>query len=146
MKIKNIMSSNIISADVSKSAEEISKIMLENDIGFLPITENEEVIGVITDRDIVIKILSNNDNKIDGYLSTELVTIDIEEDVEDVLKLMGEEKVKRVLITQDEDIVGVVSLSNIINKNIKACETVKRIWNIENNKEEENPEIDEFKL
>ena len=77
MKIKDIMNKDIISCDINSSIYEVAKKMLEYNIGFIPITSNDNIVGVLTDRDIVVKILANKDDKIKGYLSDILITIDI---------------------------------------------------------------------
>ena len=94
MEIKDIMSKNLIVKDINTNIYEISKTMKEYDIGFIPISKNNTIIGVLTDRDIVTKILANNDNKINGYINNKIITININKSIDDIINLMGNKKNK----------------------------------------------------
>ena len=59
MNIENIMSKNIIVGSVTNTLEENSTLMKKYDIGFLPIKDQKNIVGVITDRDIVVSAISN---------------------------------------------------------------------------------------
>lgn len=147
MKINDIMNKNVIVVDYNTDLNELATIMKQNDIGFVPISKNNKIIGVITDRDIVIRALSNNDNKLEGYLSIDLITIDSESTIEEALKLMGQKKVKRLLVNHDNKLVGIISLSDIIKyDNELFLETLKRIWEINRNNDTYKTDINEFEL
>ena len=146
MKIKDIMTKKIISCDISSNVNDIAQIMHEHDIGFVPITKHGKIVGVITDRDIVVKIIANNDKKIEGYISSKLITVDINCDINEALKVMSKNKIKRLLVSKEEDIVGIVSLSDIIKNDIDVCETIKQIWNLNKHKKEGNVSVEDYKL
>ena len=61
MKVKDIMNQNIITANKNESIYDIAKKMKEYDIGLIPICDKKKIIGILTDRDICIKILANKD-------------------------------------------------------------------------------------
>ena len=148
MKIEHIMSKNIIVVEVDTKIEEIAKIMKEKDIGFLPISKSNKIIGVLTDRDIVTKILANKDTKIEGYLTSNLISININESIENALKLMGNKKVKRILVEKDNKLVGILSISDIIH-NVDEhllIENIKKIWEIYRNTDEYPTKINDFEL
>lgn len=146
MKIKDIMTKKIINCDIGSDINTISQIMHEHDIGFVPITKHNKIVGVITDRDIVVKIIANNDKKIEGYISSKLITVDINCDINEALKVMSKNKIKRLLVSKEEDIVGIVSLSDIIKNDIDVCETIKQIWNLNKHKKEGNVSVEDYKL
>ena len=60
MNIKDIMSSNLITCDKDATLNDVSIKMKNYDIGFIPISDEKKIIGVITDRDIVVNALANN--------------------------------------------------------------------------------------
>lgn len=147
MKINDIMNKNVIVVDYNTDLAELATIMKQNDIGFVPISKNNKIIGVITDRDIVIRALSNNDNKLEGFLSIDLITIGSDSTIEEALKLMGQKKVKRLLVNHDNKLVGIISLSDIIKyDNELFLETLKRIWEINRNNDTYKTDINEFEL
>lgn len=146
MKIKEIMSKNIISCKSNNTIYEIANLMKKHNIGFLPIID-KSLKGVITDRDIVVKCLSNNDTFILPYINTNIISIEENKNIEDALNLMSKNKIKRLIITKEKEIVGILSLSDIINNtNINTLNTIKNIFELKNNQLNKNPKIDEFYL
>ncbi len=152
MNVKDIMTKKIITKDITSSINDIAKTMQENDIGLIPITEEKKVVGLITDRDLVIKALCNNeqDNKnIKDFMTTNIITIDLDDDVNYCLEKMAENKVKRLIVTDSKKVAGIISLSDIMyaySDEDKIIKTIKQIFSIDKNEEEQNAEIDEFYL
>lgn len=150
MRIKEVVNKNIIVGDANNSIVEISNIMKKHNIGFLPISDNKKIIGVITDRDIVINCISNNcDNKekIGSYINRNIIHIDWNREISDALNIMSREKIKRILISNNMKLVGILSLSDIISLDEKkVLSTIKTIWEITDNKRNIEPEIDEYYL
>lgn len=152
MKIETIMSKHLIIANIYDSIKDISILMKQYDIGFIPLAQDQTITGVITDRDLVVNALYNNAKENDSvikYMSKKVVSIDITKSIDEALELMGQEQVKRLIITdtQDNKVVGILSLSDIINhNNISVLETLRSIWTINKNTDEYQTEIDEFYL
>lgn len=148
MKVEHIMSKDLIVLDVNTSVFDIAKVMKEKDVGFIPIADNKKIIGVITDRDIVVKILANNDDTLKGYINKNLIKINSEASLEKAVDMMGKHKVKRLLVEKDRRLVGVISLSDILNNldETLVYENIKKIFGIYRNTDEYLTEIDEFKL
>lgn len=150
MNIKDIINSNLITCDKDATLNEVSIKMKNYGIGFIPISDDKKVIGVITDRDIIINALANNENKstkIIDYINKNIITAPYNSSIEDVLQIMSQKKIKRILIEDNKKIIGVISLSDIINsdyKNDSLINTLKNIYTIK--KKEINVEIDEFYL
>ena len=144
------MTYKIISGNIDDSFKDISMIMKENNIGFVPIKKDNEYVGVITDRDICLAIpsISNVNDSIKSYITNNIIYIDINSDIDNALKIMSNNKVKRLLIKDKNNIVGILSLSDILsytnNKNI--INTYKAIFYIHDNEHSSIAEIDEFYL
>ena len=132
------------------SIYDLSRKMKENDVGLLPIIEHKKIIGLLTDRDIVVKIIANHDEKnIKDYLTKQIITVEENDTIEFALEVMEQNKIKRLLVTDDHKIVGILSLSDIIrhnNDNQKVMNTICSIFELNLNKEERKTEIDEFYL
>lgn len=145
--IEKIMSKNLIILNDS-NLEDIAKAMKRYDVGMVIIKENNKIKGIITDRDIVTKILANKDNKIKEYLTTNLVSIDINSDINEAIALMKKHKIKRLLVKKDNKLVGVLSLSDLLNTvdNNILIETYKTIFSINRNTDKYLTDIDEFEL
>lgn len=118
MKVKDIMSKNLIICSNDINVINISSIMKKYNIGFIPIEKNKKIIGVITDRDIVINIISNkvnNDFSIENYVNNNIIHIEENSSIDKCLNIMKKNKVKRLIVVNKEKIVGVISLSDILN-------------------------------
>lgn len=150
--ITEIMTKDIIVGDVNDSISEISDIMKKYDTGFLPIADGNKIVGVITDRDIVIRSLSNNassDDPIENYITKDIIYIEDNKNIEDALDLMGSKKIKRLLVSNNKKLVGIIALSNIINHHKddnNLINNLQKIFEINRNCNEFKPEIDEFYL
>ena len=148
--IKDIMSKKIIFSNIDSSIKDVSNLMKENNIGFIPIKDKNEYVGVITDRDICLSIptLKTINDCIKSYISNNIVCIGVNDNIEDALKLMGKYKVKRLLVKEKDNTIGVLSLSDILNytNNNNLIDTYKSIFYIHDNHKEFTPEVDEFYL
>lgn len=148
--IKDIMSKKIIFSDINSSIKDVSNLMKENNIGFIPIKNKNKFIGVITDRDICLSIptISSINDSIKSYISNSIVSIQVDDNIESALKLMSENKVKRLLVKEKDNTIGVLSLSDILNysKSNNIINTCKRIFYIHDNNKTITAEINEFYL
>ena len=149
MSLSDIMSKHIIVGSVDDDIYKIASIMKENDIGFVPIVNDDKIVGVITDRDIVVKIISNHDNSnITNYMTKDIVDVSIDNSLSDVLSIMKKYRVKRVLVTDGDRVLGVVSLSDILNCEIDddVLSCIKEIFEVGPNIHKYETLIDEFYL
>ena len=148
--IKDIMSKKIIFSNIDTSIKDISNLMKKHNIGFIPIKNNDEYVGVVTDRDICLSIptLKSINDSIKSYISNGIVCIGVNDKIEDALKLMGKYKVKRLLVKEKDNTIGVLSLSDILNytNTNNLIDTYKSIFYIHDNHKELKPEVDEFYL
>jgi len=151
MNLEKIMSKDLIVGNENNTLVEIATLMKKYDVGFIPIAKENKIIGVITDRDIVVNAISNNDfnSEISKYITKNLITLDQNETIETALILMGQEKIKRLLITHDDYLVGIISISDIITNKIDSSliiNNLQKIWQITHNNDRISPKVNEFKL
>lgn len=151
MNLEKIMSKDLIVGSIDDKLYDIALLMQQRDIGFIPIAEDDQIIGVITDRDIVINCFSNKDTdcEVKDYITRNIISIDINDSIEDAIELMGKEKVKRLLVNENGILVGIISLSDIITADIDnqlIIDNLKKIWKIDKNTDHLNPKVSEFKL
>ncbi|MBD3167689.1 CBS domain-containing protein [bacterium] len=121
MQIKEIMSKDVVRAYPEHTLEEAAKMMRENDTGMLPVEENDKLIGVLTDRDIVVRAVAGGQNPAVAHVRTVMSDDDVlycyeGQDVEDVAENMAKQQVRRLVVLNNDDdkrLVGVVSLGDI---------------------------------
>ena len=151
-KVKDIMSKNLIICSNDINVINISRIMKKYNTGFIPIKKNKKIIGVITDRDIVINIISNkvnNNSSIESYVNNNIIHIEENSSIDKCLNIMKKNKIKRLIVVNKEKIVGVISLSDILNcydDLDKVIMVVKAIWYTTKNNDNYKTEIDDFYL
>lgn len=142
MKIENLMTKNIIVGDIEDSISSIAILMARNDIGFIPISKEKKIVGVITDRDIVIKAIKGNYNlseNISKFITKKVLSVNINDDLGEAVNLMKEKKVKRLIVERDGNVVGILSLSDILKSELDPLiivGAVKEIFHINKNKKE----------
>lgn len=152
MNIENIMTKTIIAKDLNTPIWEVSRIMDEYNIGFIPISNNNKIVGVITDRDICIHCCKENSNlqkPINDFITKEIITIDKNENVAETLRILSKYKIKRLLVTDNNQVIGVLSLSDIINHYSELSEllpTLQAIWSIEKTNHESDVKVDSYEL
>lgn len=121
MQIKEIMTRNVESVDSDSPIAEAARKMKSLDVGFIPVIDGNGPVGVVTDRDIVIRAVAENrdtsQTTVGEIMSETVETISEDEDVGDAAKLMEERQIRRLLVTGGNDrIVGVVSLGDLAVK------------------------------
>ncbi len=146
MLIKDIYKRKIITGEIDASLTDISLIMSENDIGFLPIEDNGKIVGVITDRDIVTRGISKHKRKIKNLLTRDIISINSDSDIKIALDIMGKRQVKRLLVEENNEFIGIISISDIIKSDYSenVLNTLKNIYEEESN--EDDTEVDSFYL
>lgn len=148
--VKSLMSKKVETANPTNTFMEIAEKMSEHDIGCLPIVEDKEVVGIITDRDLVVRGIKNNvstDTEIGEYMTCDVISIGSKENIEMALNLMGKFQIKRLLVIDKNKLMGVLSLSDIVlNETINPSKVLKEIYSDEHEPNNLDSEVDEFDL
>jgi CBS domain-containing protein len=102
--------------------------MRDMNVGIVPVTDDDRLLGVITDRDITIRItaagMAPQDVTVQDFMSPNPVTVSPEDSVEDVRELMADNQIRRVMVVDDGKLVGVISLGDVaLNERDKDAKT-----------------------
>jgi signal-transduction protein with cAMP-binding, CBS, and nucleotidyltransferase domain len=112
------MNSPVITADPSESIQEISQKMTDSKAGSVVITENDRPIGIVTDGDIVTKVVSKDSKpssiKAVEVMSKPLYTIDSEKEIIEAARSMRKHEIKRLGVSYKNGLVGIISISDIL--------------------------------
>jgi CBS domain-containing protein len=131
--IQEAMTSNPTTVEPTTTAQEAAKIMKSEDIGPLPIVEGDKLVGVITDRDLAIRIIAEAkgiDTPVAEIASKDVVTIDPQQSLEEAARLMANNQVRRLpVVEEDGRLVGILAQADIAQTGHDALtgETVQRI-------------------
>ena len=124
MLVKEIMSRNLITVNPDDSLVRAAELMRQYDIGILPVMEGEKIVGVITDRDIVTRGVSQQEDtdkmQVCDCMSKSTVCANPEQDVSSAAKTMAAQQVRRVPVVEDGCLCGMLSMCDI-SKN--GCDT-----------------------
>ena len=119
MRVAQAMTRNVRVASPDQNLIEAAKMMEECDCGSLPVGENDRLVGMITDRDIVIRALAQDKDahtKIRDIMSDEIEYCFEDDDVTDVAHNMGDLQVRRMaVLNSDKRLTGIISLGDIVN-------------------------------
>lgn len=115
-QVKKIMSRNVISMSKKGSMGEAITKMIENDIGVIPIiNENEKLVGIVSERDFATAMAGVLIEEIvDDFMATDVITITPGTPIESVTKIMVRNNFKRIPVVEDEEIVGIVTANDIL--------------------------------
>jgi CBS domain-containing protein len=119
MKVKEVMTREVEFIQPNDSLQTAAQKMRDRDVGFLPVYEGDELVGVVTDRDIVIRGIVGGMNP-DAILGREMVTSPViycfdDQDAEEAARLMRQNQVRRLIVLDRNNNrpVGVVSLGDL---------------------------------
>ncbi len=121
MKVKDIMTEEFETIEPSESIVEAAKKMKSLNVGVLPVSQEDRIIGMITDRDIVVRVLAEEEDAesvtVEDAMSPEIVSCSAEDEIEHAADLMKEKQIRRLVVF---DIfnkpVGVLTLGDIAAK------------------------------
>jgi CBS domain-containing protein len=114
--IRELLKGDPVTVEASATVEEAAKLMSEKDIGNVLVVENDEVKGIVTDRDIVIRVLAKGngpDADVRDACTTDLETLEPDASIDDAIKKMEQGNVRRLPVVEDGKPVGVISLGDL---------------------------------
>jgi CBS domain-containing protein len=119
--IKDVMTSDPRTIEADKSFAYAAKMMRDEDVGLAPVVEGDKLIGMLTDRDIAIRVVAEGKNPeqvtVREVASQQVVTIDPQQDLDEALRIMAKHQVRRLpVVEEDGRLVGVVAQADVARK------------------------------
>jgi len=117
-KIREVMTPDPACVSETDSIADVAKIMAREDIGVVPVVSGKKVIGMVTDRDIVVRLVAEgkdpNACRVDEAMTTSIRSVRDDSTIDDALNLMGGANVRRTPVVNERDeLVGIVTLGDI---------------------------------
>ena len=119
MNIREVMTTNPRCVGPDDTLQMAARIMREEDTGVVPIVENGRPVGLVTDRDIVIRAIadgSGSDKRVREIATSDLVCATPDMSTKDAERIMGERQIRRLPVVENDRLVGIVSLGDIAVK------------------------------
>jgi CBS domain-containing protein len=116
--IREAMTSSPRTIQTQSTIVDAARLMRDEDAGFAPIVEGGRLVGAITDRDIAIRIVAEGKDPqtttVGDHMSSNLVTIDPQQDLDEALRLMAQHQVRRLpVVEEDGKLVGVLAQADV---------------------------------
>jgi CBS domain-containing protein len=116
--VRELMTDNPCAIDAEKSVAYAAKMMRDEDVGLAPIVEGDRIVGTLTDRDIAVRVVAEgrdpDSTKAREVASTDVVTVDPQQGLDEALRLMSQHQVRRLpVVEQDGRLIGIVAQADV---------------------------------
>jgi CBS domain-containing protein len=115
--VRGVMKAAPVRCQTNAPVEEAARLMRDNDIGDVVVMDGSELVGILTDRDIAIRVvaegLAPQETSVGDVCSADLVTVGPDDDVDTAVRLMREHAVRRLPVVEAGATVGVVSIGDV---------------------------------
>jgi CBS domain-containing protein len=116
--IVDAMSKNPCAIEADRSVAYAAKMLKDENVGLAPIVEKDRLVGVLTDRDIVVRVVAEGKDpdsvRVRDVASRDVVTVDPKQDLDEALKLMARHQVRRLaVVEEDGKLLGVVAQADV---------------------------------
>lgn len=117
MKVRELMTKNVESVTADTDIVMIARKMKELNVGSLPVVENDRLIGIITDRDIAIRVVAEGKNPqtetVGAHLTPRPTTVTPDTDAAEAAKLMANEQIRRLPVVENDRLVGFLAIGDL---------------------------------
>jgi CBS domain-containing protein len=118
IKIKDVMTRRPMMIQPTQTVQAAAQMMKDEDIGVLPVGEPQAVIGVITDRDITVRITAEGRDaskvKVQDAMTHKFITCNEDDDIEHAAELMRKHDVSRVMVSGFNTVTGIVTIADLL--------------------------------
>jgi CBS domain-containing protein len=115
--IREVMTADPRTVDTSATVADAAREMRDGDVGSIVVTENGSVAGIVTDRDIAVRVvaagLDPDATKVTDAATMRPTTLTVDQSVDDAIRLVREQDIRRILVVQDGRPAGIVSLGDL---------------------------------
>jgi CBS domain-containing protein len=115
--IRDVMTPSPSTVQADQPAAEAAKLMREADAGMIPVLDNGDLLGTVTDRDIVVRVVAEGKDPqstpVREIATTDPVTVEPDQDVDEALHLMARHQVRRLPVVEEGRLIGVVAQADV---------------------------------
>lgn len=116
-QIRDLMTESPASCEPSTTVVDAAKVMANEDVGPVPVVQEGRVVGLVTDRDLVVRVLAEgrdpSSTTIGEIASSDLVTVQPDSDLNEALRLMAQNQVRRLPVVEGDRLVGIVAQADV---------------------------------
>jgi CBS domain-containing protein len=116
-RCREIMTSNVTTASREMSLQEIAVLMRDGDCGAMPIVEDGKLVGIVTDRDIVVRAIAEGRDaktRVGEAMTAEIFSVKPDDFVFEAIRLMGDKQVRRIpVINEAGELSGIIAMADV---------------------------------
>lgn len=131
LKVKDVMVTNVVTVDVGVSVRKAVERMNNHEIGCLVVLEKGHFAGILTERDVLKRIVAKARNPektlVGDVMSRPLITVDPDASLEEALELMFKKRVKKLTVVKDKELVGLISMTDVARVHTAMVEHIKSL-------------------
>lgn len=120
MKVREIMTKDPETVEPGTFVADVARMMRDSDVGIIPVVNGKNLLGVITDRDITIRVTAAGMNPfevtVQDFISPNPVTVSPDDDMVKARKVMADHQIRRLLVTEGDELVGIISIGDMATK------------------------------
>ena len=141
-RCREIMTSDVRTASREMSLAEVAALMRDGDMGALPIVENGKLVGIVTDRDIVVRAIAEGKDcstPIGNVMTAEIHSVKPDDFVFEAIRLMGDKQIRRVpVVSESGELAGIIAMADValemedereIAETLEEISSGKAFWN-----------------
>jgi CBS domain-containing protein len=116
VRISEVMTQGVVTAASGDSLQHVGELMRDRNVGSVVVCDGGRPVGVITDRDLALAVVADEvdpGEPAGGHASRPLVTGEIEMDLEEAVALMVQHRIRRLPVTEGEELVGIVTIDDL---------------------------------
>lgn len=117
MKVRDVMTSSVDWLTPDTSVVEVARLMKKDDVGSIPICKENRLVGIITDRDIVLKVVAAGGNTSNSsakdIMSTDIISVSADQDVHEAADLMSKYQIRRLPVLEKGELVGILAIGDL---------------------------------
>ena len=117
--VKDIMTTALISVNPTTTTFQIAKMMDQGGIGAIIVKNNDDPVGIITDKDFAVKIAANNfpsDIQVEKIMSSPLITINHSDSISTAAEMMSNKKIQKLAVSENGKIIGIITSTDLVNQ------------------------------
>ena len=117
MKVKDIMTRNVAYINPASTVIEAAQLMQKHNVGSVPVCDESGLIGIVTDRDIVVRNIAHgkdpHQTPVRDVMTSEVTTVSPDAEIRDVFGIMSVKKVRRIPVVENNQLIGIIALGDV---------------------------------
>jgi CBS domain-containing protein len=117
--VNDIMTRALITVNLATTALQVAKMMEQGGIGAILVQDNDNPVGIVTDRDFATRVVANNlpfDTSVEKIMSSPLISINHDEPISAAAERMTDKKIRKLAVTENGKVVGIITSTDLVTQ------------------------------